>query len=320
MNAPAANGNRRRLRVVLNGKSAQSPEVREGVMACRQAGHHVEVRVTWEGGQAAEFAEEAARAGYEIVIAAGGDGTVSDVVAGVLAAGEASQTAIGVMPLGTANDFATGCGIPREPAAALDLAVRATPRPIDVGMVNGRPFINVASAGMGAQITAETPPSMKRALGGAAYSLMGLFKAFTMTPQAGRLITPDGVYVGKMMLMAIGNSRLAGGGFRVAPRALLDDGLLDLVIVPDVSIPESGTLVSEMIRLETDDPQQIVYRQLPAFTIEADHEIPMNLDGEPIHAQRFEITVLPRRLRFLLPDAAPLVATSARSRTGKPPS
>jgi diacylglycerol kinase family enzyme len=109
-----------------------------------------------------------------------------------------------------------------------------------------------------------------------------------------------------MMLMAIGNSRLAGGGFRVAPRALLDDGLLDLVIVPDVTIPETGSIVSEMIRLETEEPQQVVYRQLPSFTIESNHEIPMNLDGEPIHANRFEVSVLPRRLNFLLPPEAPL--------------
>lgn len=313
MNSKKSNAENRSLRVVLNGKSAALPEVREAIFACRKAGHDVEVRVTWEGGQAAEFAEEAARQGRDIVIAAGGDGTVSDVAAGVLAAGSDVPTAIGIIPLGTANDFATACGIPREPSAALELAVRQAPRPIDVGTVNDRPFINVASAGIGAQITAETPAGVKRVLGGAAYSLVGIFKAFTMTPHEGRLITPEGTYSGKMMLMAIGNSRLAGGGFRVAPRALLDDGLLDLVIVPDVTIPETGSIVSEMIRLETEEPQQVVYRQLPSFTIESNHEIPMNLDGEPIHANRFEVGILPRRLKFLLPPEAPLSETESHA-------
>lgn len=311
LSSKTQSGERRSIRVVLNGKSAQSPEVREAILACRQSGHDIEIRVTWEGGQAAEFAEEAARQGRDIVIAAGGDGTVSDVAAGVLRAGESVRTAIGILPLGTANDFATGCGIPREMMAALDLAVNAAPRLIDVGTVNGRPFINVASAGIGAEITAETPAGVKRVLGGAAYSLFGLLKAFTMTPHEGRLITPEGTYSGKMMLMAIGNSRLAGGGFRVAPRALLDDGLLDLVIVPDVTIPETGSIVSEMIRLETEEPQQVVYRQLPSFTIESNQEMPMNLDGEPIHASRFEVTTLPLRLRFLLPPEAPLSGKSS---------
>src|SRR5690606_1369209 len=140
---------------------------------------------------------------------------------------------------------------------ALQLITSARPRLIDVGTVNDRPFVNVASAGIGAEITAETPAGMKRVLGGAAYSLMGILKAFTMTPQEGRLITPHGTFVGTMIMLGIGNGRLAGGGFRVAPRALLDDGLLDLVIVPDVGIPETGSLVSEMIRLDTEDPQQL---------------------------------------------------------------
>jgi lipid kinase YegS len=297
---------KRSLRIVLNGKSAELPAVREAVLHCRKQGHNVEVRVTWEGGQAEEFAEEAARAGCEIVVAAGGDGTVSAVAAGVLKAGEQATTAIGIIPLGTANDFANGCHIPLDPQQALALITSATPRAIDVGMVNDRPFINVASAGIGAEITAETPTGMKRVLGGAAYSLMGILKAFTMTPHDGRIVAPDGNYEGKMALMAIGNGRLAGGGFQVAPRALLDDGLLDLVVVPDVSFPETGTLVSELIRLETEEPQRILYRQYASFEIQANKEMSMNLDGEPIRESTFRVSVLPRRLRFLLPKDAPV--------------
>ena len=296
---------KRSLRIVLNGKGAESPAVREAVKKCRHQGHDVQVRVTWESGQASEFAEEAARAGFDIVVAAGGDGTVNEVAAGVLRAGEASATAIGIIPLGTANDFATGCHVPPDPAKALALITSATPRAIDVGLINDRPFINVASAGIGAEITSQTPAGMKRALGGAAYSLVGLLKAFTMTPHEGKIITPEGTYVGQMILMGIANGRMAGGGFRVAPRALLDDGLLDLVIVPDVTLPETGSLVSEMIRLETEEPERVVYRQLASFEIEANQEMQMNLDGEPSHARSFKVSVLPRRLKFLLPKEAP---------------
>jgi lipid kinase YegS len=297
---------KRSLRIVLNGKSAELPSVREAVLYCRDQGHDVEVRVTWEGGQAEEFALEAARAGREIVVAAGGDGTASAVVAGVLKAGEQADTAIGIIPLGTANDFANGCHIPLDPRQALQLIASADARAIDVGLVNDRPFINVASAGIGAEVTAETPAGMKRVLGGAAYSLMGILKAFTMTPHEGRIVTPDGEYIGKMALMAIGNGRLAGGGFQVAPRALLDDGLLDLVVVPDVSFPETGPLVSELIRLESEEPQRVLYRQFASFEIQANHEMAMNLDGEPIRASTFRVEVLPRRLKFLLPPDAPL--------------
>ncbi len=301
---------RRSLRVVLNGKKADNDALREAVQKCRHEGHQVEVRVTWEGGQAGQFAEEAARAGCDVIVAAGGDGTVSEVACGVLRAGEACATAIAIVPLGTANDFATGCHVPHDPGQALQLAASGATRRIDVGLVNDRPFINVASAGFGAEITAETPAGMKRVLGGAAYSLVGLVKALTMTPHAGKIVTPDGEFEGAMMLLAIGNGRLAGGGFQVAPRALLDDGLLDLVVVPDVDLPETGPLFAEMVRLETDEPHRMLYKQLPSFELHSNQELPMNLDGEPIRDTTFRVTVLPRRLAFVLPADAPLKETA----------
>ena len=128
-----------------------------------------------------------------------------------------------------------------------------------------------------------------------------------MTSHTGRLVLPDEVIEGTMTMMGIGNGRLAGGGFQVAPRALLDDGLLDLVVVPDVTLAETGSLVTEMVRLGTDEPQRVIYRQLASFEIQSDHEMQMNLDGEPIREHVFQVAVLPRRLRFCLPKGAPLM-------------
>jgi diacylglycerol kinase family enzyme len=144
---------------------------------------------------------------------------------------------------------------------------------------------------------------------------VGLLKAFTMVPHEGRIITPDETFSGTMLMMAIGNGRLAGGGYHVAPRAVLDDGLVDLVIVPDfdlVDLPEAGKLLSEMIRLETEEPQRVPYKQLPSFEIQSNREMQMNLDGEPIHDSNFRVHMLPRRLSFLLPTQAPLAGTSAK--------
>jgi len=81
--------------------------------------------------------------------------------------------------------------------------------------------------------------------------------------------------------------------------------LLDPVIVPDVAFPETGSLVSETIRLETEEPERVMYRQLSSFEIQANHEMQMNLDGEPIRDRNFKVSVLPRRLKFLLPKEAP---------------
>ena len=135
--------------------------------------------------------------------------------------------------------------------------------------MNDQYFINVASAGFGAEVTATTPQDMKKFLGGMAYSIMGFVKAFQLEPYEGRLILPDGVVKeGSMLIMAVGHSRFAGGGYEVAPQASVTDGLLDIAVL-------SGRLSDNLSRIvgELRDPinplnEHLLYRQLSAFTIE----------------------------------------------------
>lgn len=301
----------RSMRLVINGKAAGDPALRAAVKALREAGTPVEACVTWESGDAARFAAAAAHDGVDVVVAAGGDGTVSEVVNGLVRAGGAHKTAAAVVPYGTANDFATACGIARgEPLAALQLAATGSPRMIDVGQANDRYFVNVASGGFGAKVTAETPPQMKKVLGGAAYSLMGLVTAAKMTPYRGKLISPEGEQHGSMILMAVGNGRLAGGGYPVAPRALLDDGLLDVMIIADVEPRDFGVLLGELMNLGDPANRFAIYRQLESFRIESEAPLHMNLDGEPVAETTFDFRTLPRRIRFILPEECPLVSAS----------
>ncbi len=101
----------RTMRLVVNGKSAGDPALRTAVAAIRESGVPLEIRTTWEGGDAARYAAEAVEAGVDVVIAGGGDGTINEVVCGMMSATETPKTALGIIPYGTANDFATGCGI-----------------------------------------------------------------------------------------------------------------------------------------------------------------------------------------------------------------
>ena len=139
---------RRHLRLVLHGKAAARPEIREAVAAVRADGHRVEVRVTWEAGDSALFAKEAAAQGVEVVVAGGGDGSLNEVVSGVVDGSGPPKCSIALLPLGTANDFAHGCGIPvDDPTAALRLAAETEARPIDLCQINGRVFVNMATGG-----------------------------------------------------------------------------------------------------------------------------------------------------------------------------
>ena len=298
----------RTMRLILNGKASGDPALRDAVGQIREQGHTLDVRVTWEAGDAARYAGEAVRDGVQAVLAGGGDGTINEIVNGLLAEDNQRAPAVGLVPFGTANDFATACGIPKgDPLGALRLAAEGEPRPIDVGKVNHQYFINVTSGGFGAEVTASTPPEMKKALGGAAYSLMGLVTAAKMSPYRGKLVTSEGERAGQMILCAVGNGRQAGGGFPVCPSALLNDGLLDLMVVHDVDLLELGVLFSELSNMESPDNKYVSYQQLSAFRIEAEQDLQLNLDGEPMRGRDFAFSVLPQRLSFILPPDIPLL-------------
>ena len=214
-----------------------------------------------------------------------------------------------VIPYGTANDFATSIGILKgDLLKALQLAAGGAATAIDVGKVNNRIFVNVASGGFGAEVTANTPPQMKKALGGAAYSLMGIVTAAKMNPHECRFTGSDGVVrEGSLLLMAVGNGRQCGGGYQVAPEAILNDGLLDVVVVHDAELPQLGMVLNELLDMTCQDNQFVTYRKIPAFTLESSRPPQLNLDGEPYRDTRFEFEVLPRSLPFVLGPEAPVV-------------
>jgi lipid kinase YegS len=298
----------RKLRIIVNGKSTAEPLLRPAVSAIREQGHRVDVRVTWESGDAERYASEAIRDHVDVIVAAGGDGTVHEVAGGMLAADPAPSTALAVIPFGTANDFATSIGVlPGNVVAALDLAATGTVTPIDVGKVNDRIFVNVASGGFGAEVTARTPPQMKRAFGAAAYSLMGLVTAAKMNPYACRFTGLDDMTLeGNLLLMAVGNGRQCGGGYQVTPEAFLNDGLLDVVVVHDADFTQFGTVLNELLDMTDETNQFVTYKKVSAFSMQSERPLQLNLDGEPYVDKEFRFEVLPQVLPFVLGPDAPL--------------
>ncbi len=149
-----------RIRIILHGKAAGNAGVRAAVHKLRKDGHAAEVRVTWEPGDAARMTAEAlAEAGGDkinCIVAGGGDGTINEVFAAAYMAGLPAECSLGILPLGTANDFAHATGIPRaDLTAALQLAASASPRWIDLGLLNGKPFVNLVTGGFGSRSQRE---------------------------------------------------------------------------------------------------------------------------------------------------------------------
>lgn len=295
------------FRVILNGKGAANPQVREAINRIRDEGQPMEVRCTWEGGDAARFAQEAVADGIEVLVAGGGDGTIHEVVNGLMSGDGPGELALGVLPLGTANDFARGCGMPLEPYSALKLASEGRATAIDIPSANGVRFANVASGGFGAEVTVGTDPQLKKALGGGAYALTGIVTAAKMKPYEGSFVADGEVAEGSFIALAVGNSRQAGGGVQVTRKAFIDDGLLDLTVVSFFEMRDLGVVVEEFQNFDNPANRFVHYRQLESVEIDVPGQLPINLDGEPYRWDRIRFEVTPKALRVVLPDGCPVI-------------
>jgi len=152
---------RKHIVLIVHGARATRPMFRKIVSEIRERGHLADVHVTFEPGDAERMAREAAIRGVDVVAAAGGDGTLNEVVNGL----DGFDTPLGVIPLGTANDFARQTGIPRDTAHAIDVMLSNKPVRIDTASLNGRRFLNVSTGGVGAEVTAGTLTRSKRRWG-----------------------------------------------------------------------------------------------------------------------------------------------------------
>ncbi len=294
----------RRVQLILNGKVAGNDALKTAVARQRAIGHTIEVRVTSEKGDARRFVAETGE--VDLLIAAGGDGTLNEVVHGLMELSTTARPPLGVVPLGTANDFATGCGIPHDPEEALALCMEGKATSIDVGKANEHWFLNAASIGFGAEITATTPPELKHLLGPAAYAVMGAILAMNVHHYRGRLTLPDREITGSGPVAVVGNGRQAGGGLQVTPRARVDDGLLDVLTVRDIPALALLTAARELQELSPDG-EYINYWQTPWAEVHTEEAIPVNLDGEPLRFSSVRYEAVPKAIRLIVPPNCPVL-------------
>lgn len=303
-----------RWHLILNGKSAGDEPLRAAVQAMRERGTALSVRVTWESGDTERYVTEAIADGVDTVIAAGGDGTLSEVATTLAHREEPADDlpSLGLVPLGTADDFARAAQIPEAAADALALIHSAAAQPIDLLRLDANDethwCANLTSGGFGTQVTVETDDGLKKMLGGIAYLITGIAKLGKIEPISAHIQGSGFEWSGDFIALGLGNGRQAGGGQVLCPDAMIDDGLLDLTIVPELS-GEVGntvrTLLTEGRHAALD--RVAVRAQLPWVEIDAPQPLTLNLDGEPLEATRFRVECVPRRVRMHLPPGCPLL-------------
>lgn len=274
--------------------------LREIVQRLRAGGHTVRPRLTFEAGDAERFATEGTRLRCDLILAAGGDGTVNEVVNGL---GRARwQPRIGVLPVGTANDFATGLGIPEDLEAAARIALGGRPLPVDLARVNRRYFVNVSTGGFGARATERTPLETKRVLGPLAYVITGVREFVELHPTRARFLTNgEAFYAGRFLLFAVGNGRQTGGGSVLTPRAAYGDGKLDVLVVKDMPRLEFLSLLPELRAGRHLGRPGVLYTQTPRLEVESAETLSVNADGEALRARRLRYTLRDRPIIVMTP-------------------
>jgi diacylglycerol kinase (ATP) len=300
------------ISVIINPPSPDAVEaLRTAVEQLRGEGHTVHPRVTFEAGDAHRFAWKSAEYGADLVVACGGDGTINEVVNGLYDwIGEREDDGkkvvlprLGIVPLGTGNDLAGGMGIRGgDPAGALLDAVSGEPYPVDVARVNGRYFLNVSTGGIGAEATDEASGDLKRALGPIAYLITGVKKFVHLEASRARF-TAGGevVYDDGFLLFAVGNAWRTGGGNWVTSEADPADRLLDLCIVQEMTHVELVRIAPQIRAGRHVHDPKVTYLKVRELTVEADEEMTVNADGEPLTAKRFEYDLGPHRLTLMVP-------------------
>ncbi|MFP9193206.1 diacylglycerol/lipid kinase family protein [Natronosalvus vescus] len=261
------------------------------------ANHGWPIRVTETAGDAREFAREAAEGGLTRVVAVGGDGTVNEVVDGLLSAAVDGWPTLVIAPAGTGNNTASNLGI-ESVEDAFRLAEDGERRQIDLGVANGRAFINSCIGGLTAEASLETSAASKRRLGILAYVVKTIETAATFDPPTLRVTLEDddastaAIWEGAVALAFVGNCRRFTAGR--AAQAHAEDGLLEVTLVENGSTPAVlGDAALE--QLFDRDAAHIVHHRVPTVTLERVGQKPItySLDGEVLETDQLTLETVP---------------------------
>jgi diacylglycerol kinase (ATP) len=293
-----------RIYVILNPTAGRGAAVRAWPAVRREleaAGVEHALAETRAPGHAVELAEEAARDGWPAVLALGGDGTVHEVANGLLrAAGEGPTLPLGIVAVGSGNDFATLAGVPRDPAAAARRALAGEPRPVDAGRVGGEWFTNGVGIGLDARVAVEA--NRHRRLKGIGIYLWALLRVLrTFRPPRIRLEVDGETIERRLTLVTVGNGGRHGGGFWICPAARIDDGVLDVCVCDALGTLGILRFLPKVLRGTHVGAACVRMRHARRVRVTSPDPLSVHADGEILFedARALEIEIVPGKLRLL---------------------
>ncbi|WFA05991.1 diacylglycerol kinase [Bacillus sp. HSf4] len=273
----------KRARIIYNptsGRELFKRNLPQVLQKFEQAGYETSCHATTGEGDAIQAAKIAAERQFDLIVAAGGDGTLNEVINGL--APLEHRPKLGVIPVGTTNDFARALGIPREDILkAVDTILEGEARPIDIGRVNGQYFINIAGGGRLTELTYDVPSKLKTMLGNLAYYLKGMEMLLPSLRPTEVEIEYDGkLFQGEVMLFLVMLTNSVGGFEKLAPDSSLNDGMFDLIILKRTNLAEFIRLVTLALRGEHIRDEHIIYTKANRVKVTLKDKMLLNLDGE----------------------------------------
>lgn len=243
---------------------------------------------------ATELARQAVEAGFDLIIVAGGDGTLNQIVNGL----EGKKVPIGVLPLGTGNDFAAALKIPRDPGTALRQIMGGEIQKIDLCRVNQRYFVSSVGVGFDGEVAFHVNQGFQKLRGKAAY-LCSVFKTLFSYQSRRIKLNVDGLVMEfNSLLVAVTNSPTYGGGFKINPEALVNDGHLDVCAVQHMQIPEILCCLPMLMPGWHRNLKKVRMLKGRQITLESDHPFHYQLDGEVFTDKTLRFTIFPQALLF----------------------
>lgn len=264
----------------------------------------LDVVLTTSAHHSVQSAARAVAEGYEALFVAGGDGTLNAVLRGLLDSEGRAAIPLGVIPLGTGNDFAKALDLGEDPHAAVEALIKLRDVAVDIGMLNGRPFVNTSAGGFVADVSESVTEGLKDTTGKLAYVIGGVRALLGSEPFSARLhlhdagASPAWDASHDVQMFAVCNARFIGGGYPIAPAALIDDGLLDVLVVPRLPRLEFLGVLQQIAAGTGHQVDGVHSFRASAFDLELSRTIRVNTDGELLEAARCEYRISRGAVRF----------------------
>lgn len=293
------------LKIIMNthgGRHSSDTKLALIERGMQAAGLAFDLAPTEYPNHAVELARQAVAAGYKIIVAAGGDGTLNEVVNGMMqAAAGPADVMLAILPLGTANDLAHTLKLPTDITAACHRIAAGNSRLIDVGCVNGRYFANNSAVGLEPVVTV-TQHRMRWIKGSVRYIVAALKCILAAKPWQARLEWDAGVFEGPVVLVSVGNGPRTGGAFFITPKAQVDDGQFDFVYGLGMSRLRLLWLLPQTFSGRHLGSRMVVNRRTTELAITITPASPIQADGEVFEtsATHIKYKILPGRLRVIV--------------------